>query len=1139
MPSRSSNPPFLPRSSRPLRKFSFSTCSSFSSQKDLWDSSIPGETVTYAGIQKNESRHRHSSQAVFDFQKHQAVDSVAHFHTAERAELAASQRHQRLINNEEASRISQAQTQTDEVATLAAPQGVDAWSIPLDQSRRQTAIFIGPVVEAPSKAPGRESGPAAGTYLRVSSAYVDMHRPLHKEDYLIARGANPRTGVVTPGSHSASSSVDGKSPVPHGRWRQRGDEWISSDFEQETPPLKQRKERLSPPHQRLRLPPKLVARERGSSVGELSAPIKPLGQNSRSSNGDTFAFYRHVRESEMHREVPIRTISPQMRQKQSPGEPGVRRKPVGTPPKGKRDGAKSDSPAIDESDDTVLRHPKLETDLRSSSAPVPAPLRNFGPCNVDKDLPTLPGDTPRSPSQEYRTIATQNPFLGGEEKETAREFPDPTSQGSTGRAIAQKDLPCLPMNNGPSRLRQASTPMELGTVRDNLVSPKNVMSPPAESPRGPRGGNPAYPFTRLARQTHPPPQTRKGNGPLGVRPMPVPIYDNPPKQHSPTMTRPTLVRTEGPRSMPPTAMRMPNRSRDDHDLLSNTTSTLTSTTISRPGLPRQLMVGPRPSMPDPRMTNTGRPRVPKRPAPPDTPGIFMNTGMNMSSDSIMPMLLPRVRPRGMSRPTMPVRDQNMHDVPKMMPVHKHSNLTSMGPVPLWGETEWERSVSTRSPLDPERSLVPPPLRPRVQSGQEHSTGTDIHKEGENTKVNSPGLTRKCSRCHNGFVDVKRPGLGGVIHTSGHQKNGERVDEGSKLIHPTGSPLPGLPEESDASGNEHQHGENQECHDVCCPDCCKEQDVHGSCLGHPSPSSMGSPGKTIWSEAHSPSSASESEGWDYGKNQKGNRPPPEIHLTEENTSSPRRSKLRPTGRSPIELSAQPRTPTTPFKKAASSRNELVSKQKSSTPGSHKRQRSCSSPVIGSAGPVRKPNSSQGVRLASGSRLRVPTPTGLAISCIGLPRNRNTSGTSIGTIEVQLPGLGSFGGGAVSDLVLVPFEATKMWIKNHPQAMKIGWQALERGWQMSQVMTTTAWRLWALVFVYSKTGKLKLKVSKGETAGGFVIDCARSALYLLVFAAVGVFLLRVLGIVLGLFGIVGWFVKTIFWVLGKVLGSGTVR
>ncbi|KAL6244305.1 hypothetical protein RBB50_008547 [Rhinocladiella similis] len=1138
MPSSSSNPPFLSCSCRPRRKISSSTCSSSSTQKDACDSCLRFETATRGSVQKNKSRHPRSNQAAFKFQRQQSVDPDVHFDAAERAELAASRRHQHLINNEEALHSSQARTQTDEAATLAAPQGVDAWSIPLEQSRRTTAIFTGPMVGVPLKAPARRPrSPAAGANPRISRAYVDMHRPVNEEDCLISRGANPRTGVVTPGSHSASSSIDNNASAPHGRWRQRGDEWVSSDFDQETPPVKQGKERLSPSYHQLRVPPKLVPRDRVSSFGEHGAPIKPLGQNSRSSNGDTFAFHKIIRGIDATRETPIKTTSPQTLHKQSPGEPAVRRKPVGTPSNGKTDQVTSGWPAIDESDDTVLRHPRFETDLRSSSAPIPAPLRNFGPFNVDKDLPTLPGDIPRSPSQEYQAIATQNPFLGREETETIK-IPD-----STRRTIAQKDLPCLPMNNGPSQLRQASTPVDLGTVKDNLVSVKGVMSPPAANPRGVRGENPAYHFTRLARQTHPPPQTRKSNGPFGVRPMPVPIYDNPPKHQSPSLTRPMLVRTEGPRSMPPPAMQMMNRTKDDHDLLSNTTSTLTSTTIIRPGLPRQLMVGPRPSMPDPRMTNTGRPRVPKRPDPQDTPGIFMNTGMNTSTDSIMPMLLPRVRPRGMLRPPMPVRDENIHGIPRMMPMHKHTDTTHVEPRTMWEETEWEERM-TRNRFDAERSLVPPPLRPRIQSGQEHPTAKDVHREGDNATVNSPGLTRKCSRCHGGFVDVKRPDLGGVIHTSGLRKNGEGVGEGSRKIHPNGSPLPGLPEESDDDTRLYQHGEVQESHhesghDVCCPDCCKEEGVHGSCLGHPSPGSISSPSKSIWSEAHSPSSASESDGWNDGKNQKHSRPPPNILLTDESPSSPERSKRRTKGRSPIELSAQPRTPATPFENSANSRSEVGSKHKSSAAGLHKRQRSCSSPVIGSAGPVRQPNTSQGVRLPSGSRLRVPTPTGLAISCIGLPRSRNASGTSIGTIEVQIPGLGLFGGGTASDLVLVPFEATKMWIKNHPQVMKRGWEVLERGWQMSRIMSTTAWRLWALVFVYSKTGKLKLKVSKGETAGGFVVDCARSALYLLVFAAVGVFFLRVLGIVFGLFGIVGWVFRTIFWVLKKVLGLGVAR
>ncbi|KIW20277.1 hypothetical protein PV08_00852 [Exophiala spinifera] len=965
-----------------------------------------------------------------------------------------------------------------------------------------------------------------------------MHRPVNKEDYLIARGANPRTGVVTPSSHSASSSIDGHGSAPHGRWRQRADEWVSFDFDQETAIPRPHEERPSAPYHRLRLPPKLVPRDRGSSLGEFSTPFKPLGQNSRSSNGDTFASHKQIGAIEALREVPIKTTSPHARHNPSSGEPAVRRKPVGTPPKGNPDHVTSASPEFDGSDDPVLLPPKFETDLRSCSAPIPAPLRTFGLCNVDKDLPTLPGDTPRSPSQEYQVIATQNPFLGREETEDVSECPNPMSQKNNRLAVAQKDLPCLPQGDGPSRPRQASTPLELGTVKNNFTSPENAMSRPAEShggPRGPRGGNSAYPFTRLARQTHPPPQTRKANDLLGVRPMPVPTYDNPPKYQQPNSTRPILARTKPVSSMPPTVMPTSNRVKDDHELLSTTTSTLTGNTISRPGGPRQLLVGQRPSMPDPRTTTAGRPRVPRRPATPDTPGIFMNTSMNMSADSIMPIMLPRVRPRDIPRQPMPMRDENMHGIPRMIAEHKNptypkSRLTR-------GETEWQES-GTRSRFDAERSLVPPPLRPRLLSGQEHLIAKDTRKEGEIAVVNGLGLTRKCSRCHNGFVDVKRPDLGGV------QKNSDEVNNGLRKTHPTGSPLPGLPEESEVDVRLHGHEQDQEGHheaghDVCCPDCCKEEDVHGSCLGHSSPSTVSSPNKSIWSQSHSPSSAGESDEWGDVENHKHEGPPPDILLTKESPPCLERSKVRPTRGSPIELSAHPRTPATPFKNAAEPRAVGQSKQKSAVPGLHKRQRSRSSPVIGSASPIPKPNTSQGMRLPGGSRLRVPTPTGLAISCIGQPRSRNTSGTSIGTIEVQVPGIGFFGGGAASDLVLVPFEATKMWIKNHPQVMKVGWEILERAWQMSRIMTTTGWRLWALVFVYSKTGKLKLKVSKGETAGGFVIDCARSALYLVVFAAVGVFFLRVLGIVLGLFGIVGWVFRAIFWVLKKVLGLGVTR
>lgn len=107
------------------------------------------------------------------------------------------------------------------------------------------------------------------------------------------------------------------------------------------------------------------------------------------------------------------------------------------------------------------------------------------------------------------------------------------------------------------------------------------------------------------------------------------------------------------------------------------------------------------------------------------------------------------------------------------------------------------------------------------------------------------------------------------------------------------------------------------------------------------------------------------------------------------------------------------------------------------------------------------------------------------------------------------------------------------------MKLGWEAVERAWQMSQVIAMTAWKLWALIFVYSKTGKFKLNVAKKENMGGFLLDCARSAVYLLIFIAVGVFAMRVLNVFIVALGLIGWLFKGLFWITRQVLGSGLLR
>ncbi|PGH27971.1 hypothetical protein AJ80_00225 [Polytolypa hystricis UAMH7299] len=68
-------------------------------------------------------------------------------------------------------------------------------------------------------------------------------RTVSCEDYLTARGANPRTGVVSPSilsgintsDHQGSREEELTKRVPSQKWRLKGDQWISLDTEQKTP----------------------------------------------------------------------------------------------------------------------------------------------------------------------------------------------------------------------------------------------------------------------------------------------------------------------------------------------------------------------------------------------------------------------------------------------------------------------------------------------------------------------------------------------------------------------------------------------------------------------------------------------------------------------------------------------------------------------------------------------------------------------------------------------------------------------------------------------------------------------------------------------------------------------------------------
>lgn len=92
------------------------------------------------------------------------------------------------------------------------------------------------------------------------------HATSTNEDKLLGRGANPRTGIISP-SVATDSSQDEKSK-PHSKkkkWRMKGDEWISLDIDQSTPGD------TPPAGQSV-----VVNKDSASSSHNLVSPIEPM-----------------------------------------------------------------------------------------------------------------------------------------------------------------------------------------------------------------------------------------------------------------------------------------------------------------------------------------------------------------------------------------------------------------------------------------------------------------------------------------------------------------------------------------------------------------------------------------------------------------------------------------------------------------------------------------------------------------------------------------------------------------------------------------------------------------------------------------------------------------------------------------------
>ena len=313
----------------------------------------------------------------------------------------------------------------------------DSSSIPQEQDRQERAIDD---LRRDVESKFYEDIDHNGTVRRRS-----MIRNVSRDDYLLARGANPRTGIVTPGCHGASSSLEeaeilrkrGIALPP--KWRQRGDEWISLEFGQPTPILTPSKIRGSKALQGIRTPQRIASGE---------VPREPL--NSPSSRG------HHTPEASIH--APITTPT---------GVPGtypetpmdlnsaaftantvaarsIPRKAVGSPA-GKRS-EQQPSPL-----NAAVRHGQVVEAARSSSAPFGAKPAPFSPGDVGKNLPPLPSQDDPKLVNNTAALPSDNPFLGQQRvtpSESVRKF---VISDSCGPVLADKELPCPPMSDGQSQ----------------------------------------------------------------------------------------------------------------------------------------------------------------------------------------------------------------------------------------------------------------------------------------------------------------------------------------------------------------------------------------------------------------------------------------------------------------------------------------------------------------------------------------------------------------------------------------------------------------------------------------------------------------------------------------------------------------
>ena len=616
-------------------------------------------------------------------------------------------------------------------------------------------------------------------------------RTVSHEDYLLARGANPRTGVVTPSVHSGSSSVDdqdflARGMPQHPKWRLKGDQWVSLSLDEPTPlPSPPSKPDNRRPGRLLRIPPKLAhgrsidmedSEQHGicewTAADDRSAPFHQTEQQNK----------RDISTSEVKTNcakaivVPARSLPRD--QDRSGKKPVIKRRPLGTPPRQQSVEVLSRSYDLPEaSTETVITKTGPIEQSRSSSMPTPRKIRFFRPEDVGKALPALPDST----ADDHENLKAESPskampFLGlrpggGTEDVLIRP-------ALTGHHSGRK-LPCQPTNDIQFRSHRLENMI---TRRPPAMTMPTQTSKPENYSRkvnflpNPKGRSTALPRLRpmIPPRDYRPARLIYAEQESGQQSV-MDVFDASPSKPAQPWPQGQTTNLNSQMITKMTGEEAMNNARTNPSTI---IPTITSTTTV-------------PLSPEDRLVDSSWREIPS------------------------PLRLGRQRANTTSRPAMPGRAEGTQNVPKVSP---SKELPEPYPKRMTGMSDSGVSANS-TPLEgsPERDLIPHALRPSNGNTADLGRLREVAAKGA---IDASQPMETCARCQESSLGDDRLNTHGFTYTQRRPLE-ENIDPQVDLSCTSGF-LQGT--RADHSG--------------CCPECCVVG-CHGSCLGHRSPSVDGS------------------------------------------------------------------------------------------------------------------------------------------------------------------------------------------------------------------------------------------------------------------------------------------------------------